>query len=544
MTMPELQEWEQEPTAYWGEADPEESGLVLPPRHLALLSPAEQRLAAIQVIGALHDEPLQFDRTILGRDPWEKAQEFMAAIAKPRARVAVKGCHASGKTHGAAGLVLWWVSMGGMCLTSAPTGTQVRIGLWHEIHAAYNDARFPIGGRLTQKELKLTNDAFAIGLSTNQGVRFQGFHGRVLIVLDEAPGVLADIWPAISGIRAGGDVRLLVLGNPILASGPFYDAFTIQSESWETFTISAFDTPNLKGVEPESLLTMNEEELSYAPRSYLATRIWAKEMLEDAGQESSVWESRVDGNFPSQSPDSLVPLSWLDEARKKVDQEELLGDPPKADEDWWAGIDVAGGGEDETVLAVRHGGVLEPGFPKAWKLEDCRYVIEDALEPYKERKIHLNVDSIGIGHYLVLHLRSLGFTTHAINVGIAARNTRRFLNFKAEAYWALREWFQQYHVAGLRDERTISQLTGIRYMQNPRGQILIEPKEKARERGVKSPDRAEAIMLCFARPYGITNPPLSPGHQPRPKVDRSEAVPRDLSPAEVYAAQRKAIGRK
>jgi hypothetical protein len=57
-------------------------------------------------------------------------------------------------------------------------------------------------------------------------VRFQGFHGRLLIVVDEAPGVKADIWEAIEGIRAGGDVRVLALGNPTIASGPFYDAFT------------------------------------------------------------------------------------------------------------------------------------------------------------------------------------------------------------------------------------------------------------------------------------------------------------------------------
>jgi hypothetical protein len=53
-----------------------------------------------------------------------------------------------------------------------------------------------------------------VGLSTDQGVRFQGFHGRVLIVIDEAPGVKADIWEAVEGIRAGGDVRVLALGNP------------------------------------------------------------------------------------------------------------------------------------------------------------------------------------------------------------------------------------------------------------------------------------------------------------------------------------------
>jgi hypothetical protein len=71
-----------------------------------------------------------------------------------------------------------------------------------------------------------------VGLSTDQGVRFQGFHGRVLIVVDEAPGVKADIWEAIEGIRAGGDVRVLALGNPTIASGPFHDAFTSNRDGW------------------------------------------------------------------------------------------------------------------------------------------------------------------------------------------------------------------------------------------------------------------------------------------------------------------------
>jgi hypothetical protein len=53
-------------------------------------------------------------------------------------------------------------------------------------------------------------------------------------------------------------------------------------------------------------------------------------------------------------------------------------------------------------------------------------------------------------------------------------------------------------LAGLTDEKTIAQLTAIRYSHNSRGQIVIESKEDARKRGVKSPDRAEAVMLAFA----------------------------------------------
>ena len=62
----------------------------------------------------------------------------------------------------------------------------------------------------------------------------------------------------------------------------------------------------------------------------------------------------------------------------------------------------------------------------------------------------------------------------------------------------LRVRFEAGDVAGLVDERAISQLATIRYSYNARGQLVIESKEDARKRGVKSPDRAEAIMLAFA----------------------------------------------
>ena len=53
-------------------------------------------------------------------------------------------------------------------------------------------------------------------------------------------------------------------------------------------------------------------------------------------------------------------------------------------------------------------------------------------------------------------------------------------------------------LSGLTDNLALAQLAGIRYRHNARGQVVIESKDEARKRGVKSPDRAEAIMLAFA----------------------------------------------
>lgn len=409
----------------------------------------------------------------------------MRALNTPRARVAVKACHGSGKTFTAAEIVLWWVATGGIALTTAPTSTQVKKGLWGEIHAAHGGARYPLGGVLNQQEWRVNAKCYALGLSTDQGVRFQGFHGRILIVVDEAPGVRPDIYDAIRGIRAGGDVRLLALGNPVIASGPFYDAFTSQRTGWETVTISAFDTPNLAGLTIDDILAMTPEELDDNPLPYLPTRHWVKEMYADLGPQSALYASRVLGQFPEQSEDALIAISWLESAR------DAFGKPAG---ELVAGLDVAGPGEDETVLCVRQG--VRILALHAWAQADPRGAVLAVLRTYPN--VVVQVDSIGIGYYMAQHIRDAGYDVREINVGAAANDPEKYANAKAQHYWALRERFRAEDIDGLADDRAVSQLSGIRYKHTARGQIQIESKEDARKRGMKSPDRAEAVMLAFA----------------------------------------------
>src|SRR5437016_6492136 len=262
-------------------------------------------------------DPVRFCRALLRQDVWPVQERILQALSTER-RVAVKACHASGKTFVAGSAVLWFLSRypDAIVVTTAPTWTQVEQVLWSEIHKAVQRSRiaFPV---VNKTELRIGPGNYAIGLSTNEGVRFQGFHGRVLIVVDEAPGVGADIWEAIEGIRAGGDVRVLALGNPTIASGPFYDAFTVNRDGWSLFTIGAFDTPNLAGLDLESLLALNDDELDENVRPYLTTRRWVKEKYHEWGPGHPLWESRVLGNFPKQSQDALISLTWLEQAKQR-----------------------------------------------------------------------------------------------------------------------------------------------------------------------------------------------------------------------------------
>jgi hypothetical protein len=434
-------------------------------------------------------DPVEFSRLAFGHNHWGVQAEILQSVARHR-RTAVKACHSSGKTFCAADAVLWWITAhpDGIAITTAPTWTQVEKLLWGEIRKSVAVSRIPYP--TPQKtQLDLGPNRYAIGLSTNEGVRFQGWHGKILVVIDEAPGVRPEIYEAIEGIRAGGDVRILALGNPTIASGPFYDAFTANREGWSLFTISAFDTPNLAGLDLESFLALGEDQLDQNARPYLTTRRWVKEKYREWGPGHPLWESRVLGNFPKQSQDALISLTWLEAAQRR----ELTPNPEHVR--MTAGIDVAGPGEDETVLVIRHSNNVIKMM--SFAQPDPRGELVAALLPYQSQLEFVNVDSAGIGWFMAQHLAEY-FPVQAVNVGAAAGDSERYVNLKAQLYWALRMRFEANDLAGITDEKTIAQLASMRYRHNARGQVVIESKEEARKRGVKSPDRAEAVMLAFA----------------------------------------------
>lgn len=455
-------------------------------------------------------DPVRFSRLILGRNPWSVQERILHALNKPGARVAVKACHASGKTYVAGGgAIPWWMTRysDAVAVSTAPTFPQVRDLLWKELRTAVRDANergmdYP---EPSETRWVFGADRWAVGRATNQGVRFQGLHGRVLIVLDEAPGILPDIWESIEGIAASGDVRILALGNPVIPSGKFYDIWARQEPGWERITISAFDTPNLEGLDLEAVMGLDADALGEAVNPNLTSRQFVRDSVLKYGIKSAFVQARVLGQFPDQAEDALISLAWLEAS--KAEREGRPRDRLRA------GIDVAGPGEDETVLCIRRGPNIV--HMQSWGEADPRGAVLAAMEPYKGEIERVSVDSIGIGYYFARHFEDNGYRGKVVdvNVGAGARKPEKFANLKAELYWGLRLAFEEDGVGGLDDEMAISQLAGIRYEHTPRGQIAIESKDDARKRGVTSPDRAEAIMLAFAetRPGAVTVAPLALG---------------------------------
>ena len=84
-----------------------------------------------------------------------------------------------------------------------------------------------------------------------------------------------------------------------------------------------------------------------------------------------------------------------------------------------------------------------------------------------------------------------------VDVGKNPINTSDYFDLRSEIYFLLREFLIDRRVAGLTDEETCRQLGYLRWETVERGsKRKLESKKDMRERGVPSPDKADALALA------------------------------------------------
>ena len=481
-------------------------------------NPVESNAVAVQSDpGWIRDNPVTYVTAALRCNLWRKQAEILRAV-KDHPRVAVRSCNGSGKTFAAACAVLWWLMAfqeNAIAITTAPTERQVKEILWREIRKLYRRNRKQIGGQISQTRLDITPARFALGFSTDSDERFQGFHGEnILFVADEASGVSEEIFEGIEASMTSDRARMLLIGNPTSLTGTFYHAFHSRRALWHNIHISAFDTPNLTGVD--------------IVNPALITPKWVEDAEQNWGRESPMYQIRVLGEFPSEAEDTLVPLRLIEAAVARWKQRRAATDPspspsPASGEGTAAGagwgrpaaisgerqshlpvdgveigVDVARFGSDKTVICVRRGDdVVEiESFARQDTMQTAGRVV-DAVRRHSPAAVR--VDEIGVGAGVVDRLRELG-TQGVTGVNVAQRASRpeHFANLRAELYDGLRERFQQGRIAIPDDQALVAELASLKYSFTSSGQVRLEGKEDLRSRGLPSPDRADALMLAFA----------------------------------------------
>ncbi|MYC32936.1 MAG: hypothetical protein F4X64_07140 [Chloroflexi bacterium] len=455
---------------------------------------------------------MEFAADVLGVTLWQKQREVLEALARSR-RVAVKSGNGLGKDFMAAVAVLWYLHTHNpaIALSTAPTFRQVRHVLWRQLRRLYRPAAEKLGGRLLETRWELAEDRYALGLSADGADQFQGFHSEnVLVVVDEAEGVDEEIYEAVDAVMTSQNPRLLLIGNPTRTDGSFHRAFHEERGIYETFTISALESPNVTGKEPEI--------------PGLVTVEWVEERRIAWGERSDRYRSRVLGEFPRRGDDILIAMDDIEAAVYELGMDGRdVGAPlvGARDDDPFGmflpggahrattrvaptggagrvviGVDVARFGSDRSVVVARRGDTVVS--IQAFERIDTMATAGQVMVAVRERRPELvNVDAIGVGAGLADRLREQGVPARDVNVAEKPRRDRTCLNLRAEGYQSLARRFRDHRIRIPRDAELIAELATLRYEYDSRGRLLMESKASIRRRGARSPDKADALMLAF-----------------------------------------------
>lgn len=449
---------------------------------------------AVEFVRACRRDPLLFFDTILGWKPTEAAlrhgytdsvtpdQKAITLSVRDNRRTAVPSGHGNGKTRIAAGLALWslysWADT--IVVTTAPTATQVEKLLWGEIRECFQKAPVALPGRLNLTDLKIEDKWYAIGLSTRAdaieetATRFQGFHApRIVIILDEATGVLRAIWEAAEGIALRPTDRILAIGNPTDPTARFKEV--CDSPLWNVVRMDCRNHPNVICDDPEIV-----------PGA--VTREWVEERLDEyGGEETSLFRSKVAGLWPDEAEDTLILMRWVEAAHAR------FADMAPGGELQAVGCDVARFGTDETVdIGIRAGG----------RVEVLSHVYGQDTMATAGRLVALGcertgVDDAGVGGGVTDRLAELGRSVTPINNGEGAYDDEKFANRRAEVWWAVREHLRAGDLAlDPRDRKLAADLTNVKYKYDSRGRIKLEEKAEVKKRLKRSPDYGDALTLA------------------------------------------------
>lgn len=429
-------------------------------------------------------------------ETWSKQKQIIEAVRDYK-QVAIKSCHSAGKSFTAAAVAAWWLDTHPVgearVITTAPTQPQVAAILWNEI-AKFHDIG-GLGGRLNLTEWYFGNYLAGIGRkpSEHTPTAFQGLHARyLLVILDEAYGIPKTLWDAASTLASNENSRIMVIGNP---DGPSEFMEVCKPDSgWHVIKIAAEDTPNFTG-----------EMVSQRLKDMLIHPDWVNERAKKWGTKSALYQSKIDGEFPTGGdPYACIPFDWLMNC-KTLDIP--AGMPHEA------GIDVGAGG-DRTVIWERTG--LRAGRHREFVNPDPKQTAGDLNLTMAEWGItKAKVDSTGIGWGLVELLKQAS-SKHApngprihnseiIGINFGAGPTpgyeKKYLNKRAEIWWSGRERcrpdVETWDLSEV-DDDVIAELNAPKYeIMDSFGKIKIESKKDVIKRLGYSPDNADALLLAF-----------------------------------------------
>lgn len=416
-------------------------------------------------------------------------------------QIAVASGHGIGKSALIAQIIHWGMSTCEDCkvVVTANTDRQLMTKTWPEIskwfRMAINTHWFkPTATAIFSVDAKHERSwrADAIPWSENNTEAFAGLHNegkRIILIFDEGSAIADKVWEVAEGALTdeGTEIIWIAFGNPTRATGRFRECFRRWKHRWLTRQI---DSRTVEGT--------NKQQIS--------------KWVEDYGEDSDFVKVRVRGVFPAMSAKQFISEADVDAAFGRHLRPEQYNFAPVI-----IGVDPAWSGDDELVIVKRQG-LYSQVLLTMPKNDNDVHVANILARLEDEHKADAVFVDGGYGTGIVSAGQTMGRAWQIIWFS-GAPTDKGCYNKRAEMWKEMRDWLK----AGgaippdnvMRDD-----LTGIETVPRLDGKILLEPKEALKDRGLPSPNRADALALTFAHPVLKVA-----RHEPMPSAVRKQYDP-------------------
>lgn len=172
----------------------------------------------------------------------------------------------------------------------------------------------------------------------------------------------------------------------------------------------------------------------------------------------------------------------------------------------WAGIDIGREGDDNSVFIVRQGNkvIYTDEWGKTDLMGTCGIILQK-IERFNLDSRNVNLDAVALGAGVYDRLREQKFMVNAIIAGGEPQDKEHYVDIRAEMYDNLRKRFEAGTISIPDNQDLIAQLSSIRFrIASDKKLRIISKEDMKRTYHLKSPDKADALALCFYEPRIFT----------------------------------------
>ncbi|MDR6794725.1 phage terminase large subunit [Pseudarthrobacter oxydans] len=174
----------------------------------------------------------------------------------------------------------------------------------------------------------------------------------------------------------------------------------------------------------------------------------------------------------------------LEAMQRKVDDEGAIE----------VGVDVARMGDDRTVFKMRKGlkETKTKTYTKLRTTEVC-----DKLELFvdHDKTVLIKIDDTGVGGGVTDEMIVRGYSVMPLNFGAAASDPDKYPNLISEAWFYLASIIDTIQIE--MNDDLLMELSTRQWKMDSKGRRGVESKADYKKRGFRSPDNADALIMCF-----------------------------------------------